>query len=69
MFSVNFKIEHFFLFSLLAWFLVGYQYFLNLILIIQLISIFFFFKFQNKLFKINNRFTTWHIHTGLLRKY
>ena len=52
MFSVNFKIEHFFLFSLLAWFLVGYQYFLNLILIIQLISIFFFLSFKINYLKL-----------------
>ena len=52
MLSLNFKIEHFFLFSLLAWFLVGYQNFLNFILIIQLISIFFFLSFKINYLKL-----------------
>ena len=52
MLSINFKIELFFLFSLLAWFLVGYNNFLNFILIIQLISIFFFLNLKINYLKL-----------------
>ena len=48
----NFKIEHLFLISLFSWFLVGYSNFLNIILSIQLISIFFFLDLKLKNFKL-----------------
>lgn len=52
MLSINFKIEHFFLFSLFVWFLVGISNFLNLILIIQFISIFFFLNYKINYLKL-----------------
>ena len=42
MYLVNYKIEHFFLVSLLGWFFIGYENFLNFTLILQLFLIFFF---------------------------
>ena len=41
MVSANNKIEYFFIFSLLVWFFVGNENFLNILLAIQLVLIFF----------------------------
>ncbi len=46
MYSFHFKIEHFFLISLFVWFFVGISNFLNLILILQIVSIFFFLNYK-----------------------
>ncbi len=42
----NINIEHFFLFSLIIWFFVGYSGFLNILLILQFVLIFFFLEFK-----------------------
>lgn len=42
----NINIEHFFLFSLIIWFFVGYSGFLNILLVLQFVLIFFFLDFK-----------------------
>lgn len=48
----NISIEHFFLFSLFIWFFIGYSGFLNMLIILQFILIFFFLDFKINYIKI-----------------
>lgn len=48
----NISIEHFFLFSLFFWFFIGYSGFLNALLLLQFIFIFFFLEFKINFLKL-----------------